>query len=131
MKDEAAAHFEKARQALHTAHLALTAGDANGCVNRAYYAAYHVASAALITAGETTKTHKGTHNRFWVRFVESGSIPPDIGQVLPQAQQMRRQADYEAFTRFDTMAASDLLTDVEGFVQAVEALMQDLDDDAD
>ena len=38
---------------------------------------------------------------------------------------MRTNADYDAFTRFDTAAAADLISDVETFVATVEAFIQE------
>lgn len=70
MTEQAAAYFRQARKALRTARLALETDDADGCVNQAYYAAFYAASAALRIVGETPKTHKGTVNRFWVRFAQ-------------------------------------------------------------
>ena len=61
-KGIAEAARQKARRALRTARLSVEDGDADAAVNRAYYAAFHVASAALELAGEHPKTHKGVHN---------------------------------------------------------------------
>ena len=68
-EDAAAAHLEKARSKLRAAQVLLDAGEAEDCVSRAYYAIYHRATAALRSAGEAPKTHRGTQTRFWLRFV--------------------------------------------------------------
>ncbi len=67
--------------------------------------------------------HKGTHHRFPLHFVASGRFPNMIGRTLGYAYEMRQRADYEAFTVFDEAAATDLITDVERFVQAVETML--------
>jgi len=120
-----AAH-EKARRALRTARLNLEDGDGDGAINRAYYAAFYMASAALELAGETPRTHKGTQARFWKIFVETGRFPSDLGGLLSRAQEQREKADYDAMTRFDTAAAADLVEDMEAFVDAAETLVQEL-----
>lgn len=94
-------------------------------INRAYYAAFHTAQAALLTVGETPKTHAGVRTRFNKHFVKTGAITGQVGAILADAETMRAQADYDAFSTFDTQAAADLLADVETFVEAVEALLNE------
>ncbi len=123
MTDEQQALFDKARRALETARLTLDHGDADAAINRAYYAAFHAATAALLAVGETPKTHSGTHHRFHLHYVESGRLSSSIGKTLSYASDARQRADYEAFTVFDEVAAVDLISDVEAFVQAVEEML--------
>ncbi len=92
-------------------------------INRAYYAAFHVAQAALLTLGEAPKTHVGVSNRFYVRFVQTGLVGEDLSSVLPYAFRQRQGADYDALTVFEARAAVDLIADVESFVQAVETIL--------
>lgn len=124
--NEVDAHLQKAHEKLEAARDLLKGDHAEDSVSRAYYAAFHAAAAALVASGETPKTHKGMQQRFWVRFVENGPLPRHIGKAFARAQEMRGGADYDAFMHFETMAATDLLRDVEVFVQAVEALVHDL-----
>jgi hypothetical protein len=83
MNPNVAAFFNKAHRALATARNNVRDGDAEGAVNRAYYAAFYAASAALLAVGESPKTHIGVHNRFRVCFIHSGEIPDSIGKRLP------------------------------------------------
>ena len=123
MNDEAAAaHLKKARSKLRAARVLLRADEAEDCISRAYYAVFNAAQAALLLIGEAPRTHSGTHSRFWVCFVEEEYFPRPVGETFSEAQRMRQRADYDAFTRFDTNAASDLLGDAEAFVDAAEAL---------
>jgi hypothetical protein len=115
--------FTKAQRMLRTAHVSLDDGDPESAINRAYYAAYYAATAALLSVGETPKTHTGTHNRFYGHFVQSGSIASEIGATLKEAFNLRQRADYEAVSIFDEAAATDLIVDVERFVEAVEAML--------
>lgn len=126
MNEVAAAHIEKAREKLRVARLLLREEAAADSISRSYYAIFHAAHAALGQLGESPRTHRGTHDRFWTRFVKTGSIPRAVFQVYSNAQDLRQQADYEAFTRFNTTAASDLLEDAESFVDEVETLLETL-----
>ena len=130
MRDTVEALLNLAREDLRAAHLTLDQGFVRVAISRAYYAAFHVAQAALLTVGEQPGTHAGVSNRFYVHFVETGRLPRDIGRLLPDALRQRNSADYDALTVFDTHAAADLIADVETFVQAVEVLISSTPDEA-
>ena len=123
MTDEQQALFAKAHRMLKTARLSLEDGDAESAINRAYYAAFHAATTALLAVGETPKTHSRSHHRFYRHYVKKGPLKKDIGRTLSFAYELRQRADYEAFTVFDEAASADLITDVEAFVRAVEEML--------
>lgn len=60
----------KAARAALSARVLLDAGDADGASNRAYYAMFDAARAALLASGhDVGKTHKGVLNAFSDRKV--------------------------------------------------------------
>lgn len=124
--DTTQAAREKARRALRSARVLLDAEDVDGTVNRAYYAAFYLASAALHLVGENPKTHSGVLDRFWVRFVQGGSFSRDKAKALHRALDARQKADYTFLSVHDVAAASELLREVEAFCDAANALLQDL-----
>lgn len=85
----------KAEQATTSAKLLLQAGDADGACNRAYYAMFDAARAALLASGvEVGKTHSGVLSAFSARFIKDGPLPKDIGRFLKYAETFRYVADY-------------------------------------
>ena len=122
MNEISEAHIQKARDRLRAAQLLLREEEAEDCISRAYYAVYHAAMAVLQAVDEAPKTHGGTQTRFWLRFVTPGYFPRSVAETFSQAQEMRQKADYDAFTRFDTNAASDLLRDAVAFTDEAEIL---------
>ena len=64
MKDNSPEVQKKVRRVLPTVRLALEDGDADSAVNRAYYAAFDMASFTLSLVGERPRTHSGVANRF-------------------------------------------------------------------
>lgn len=124
MTDEQNALFAKARRALQTARINLDEDDPEAASNRAYYAAYYAATAALLEVGETPKTHSGTHRRFHLHYVASGLLPKHLGHNLDHAFDFRLRADYETYAIFDKMAVSNLIADVTKLVDAVESLLE-------
>ncbi len=131
MNEAAAAHFDRARQALHAARVLIREGDASDSISRSYYAALHAARAALAQVGEKPKSHRGTHDLLWMHFVQEGRLPRPVAKVLSDAKDLRTNADYDAFTIYDTAAAADLLRDVEVFVAEAEALVRRLSEEGD
>ena len=91
--------FGKASRASVSARLLLDAGDVNGACNRAYYAMFDAARAALIASGapvqpEVGRTHGGLISAFSLHLVKAGRIPIEYGKVLNKAAEIRLIADY-------------------------------------
>lgn len=123
MRSEQRALFRKARRALQTASVNLEDDDPEAATNRAYYAAFYAATAALLEVGETPRTHGGTLNRFYFHYVTTERVAKHIGITLDYAFKARQRADYEAFAIFDGLATADLIRDVTTFVDVVESLI--------
>lgn len=86
----------KALQAVASAKVLLETGDADGACNRAYYAIFDAARAALLACGhEVGRTHKGVINAFSDHLVRNGPLPKELGRLLKQAEARRYVADYE------------------------------------
>lgn len=111
----------KAVQAAASAKLLLDAGDADGASNRAYYAMFDAARAALLASGfDMGKTHKGVLNAFSDRLVKNGPLPKEMGRLLKQAETFRYVADYEG----DPVEMSDarkMVEQAETFIAAMQA----------
>jgi uncharacterized protein (UPF0332 family) len=72
--------IDKANRAAASARLLLDAGDVDGACNRAYYAMFDAARAALIQSGapvvpEVAKTHGGLISAFSLHLVKTGRVP--------------------------------------------------------
>ena len=90
----------RARRAAASAKVLFDIGDVGGACNRAYYAMFDAARAALLTAGneppksEAIKTHSGLIAAFSLHLIKAGRIPTRFGKSLRQADQIRLIADY-------------------------------------
>jgi uncharacterized protein (UPF0332 family) len=92
-------YLKKADRALSSAWLLLANGDIEGACNRAYYAMFDAAHAALILSDiaadpAETRTHRGLIGAFGKHLVKTDRIPAYLGRVLNQVQRMRLLADY-------------------------------------
>lgn len=92
---KAQALMAKAVQAAASAKVLLDAGDADGACNRAYYAMFDAARAALSAVGHGIgKTHRGVINAFSDRLVRNGPVSKETGRLLKLAEAFRHVADY-------------------------------------
>lgn len=113
----------KAEQALKSAQLLCDAGDSDGACNRAYYAMFDAARAALLSeAIESGRTHKGLINIFSERWIKTGRMDKDIGRSLKHAETIRYIADYDGAT-IGLGDARLILDQARGFVAAVAQLL--------
>jgi len=111
----------KGLTAAHSAQLLLDAGDANGAVNRAYYAMFHVARAALAQIGPEVgqaKRHVTVIGRFGRYMVKERGLDPELGRSFSLAFDLRTIADYEPVV-VDASDARQIVSSAEIFVQAL------------
>jgi uncharacterized protein (UPF0332 family) len=94
-----AGYFEKAKRALVGARLLLEAGDSEGASNRAYFAMFDAAHAALLATNPdnpeaSTKTHHQLIAAFGRYLVVDAQVDAKFGRALNQVERLRRLADY-------------------------------------
>jgi uncharacterized protein (UPF0332 family) len=90
----------KARRALASAHKLLQDDDVDGACNRAYYAMFDAARAALIISKapvppEIAKTHSGLIAAFSLHLVKPGLFPLELGKAFNKVEDLRLIADYK------------------------------------
>lgn len=93
------AYLAKAERALASARLLLADDDREGTCNRAYYAMFDTAHAALLYQGALvnpaeTWTHSGLIAAFSLHLVKTGILPADLGRALNRVERIRLLADY-------------------------------------
>lgn len=89
-------YMAKAGRALEEARVLLKAGGYEGACNRAYYAMFDAAHAALLGSGveKSPETHSGLISAFGLKLVRNGLIQPEFGRALRQVESLRGIADY-------------------------------------
>jgi len=115
----------KAIQAAASAKLLLDTGDADGACNRAYYAMFDAARAALLASGapvepEIAKTHNGLISAFSLHLVKTGRVPVVLGKALNRAEELRLVADYKG-DPIEHEDAAWAVSQAQDFVQAMQA----------
>lgn len=90
----------KAERACKSARVLFELGDVDGACNRAYYAMFDAARAALLSSGapvkpDIGKTHRGLINAFSDHLIKSGLVLKEMGRLLKRAEETRLVADYK------------------------------------
>ena len=116
-------YLAKAERALASARLLLADDDREGACNRAYYAMFDAAHAALLCQGALvnpaeTRTNGGLIAAFGLHLVKTGILPADLGRALNRGERIRLLADHtgEAIDQDRTTWAVDQAA---AFVQAI------------
>ena len=88
----------KARRAVESAQLLLASGDQDGACNRAYYAMFDAARAALWVNDPQSlaglKTHNGLITAFSLQVVKAGKVSVELGKAINKVEDLRLIADY-------------------------------------
>lgn len=115
----------KADRACRSARVLLDLGDVDGACNRAYYAMFDAARAALqASAARVTpdigKTHRGLINAFSEHLIKHGPVSKAMGRLLKRAEEIRLIADYRADS-VEPSDAREIVEQAETFVAAMRA----------
>ena len=117
----------KASRALASAKLLLDSGDVDGACNRAYYAMFDAARAALLSIQtpvptEVARTHSGLITAFSLHLVKTGLVAVEHGRSLNKVEDLRLIADYKG-DPVTLENAAWALEQAEKFLAAVHGLV--------
>ena len=115
----------KAETACASARMLLQSGDTDGATNRAYYAMFDAARAALLASNaqvdlETIRTHNGLIGAFGNLLVKNGPVSKDLGRLLGKTYSIRLMADYTGIS-VEPDIARDIVDQAETFITALRA----------
>lgn len=123
----------KADRACRSSRVLLDVGDIDGACNRAYYAMFDAARAALLASGapagpDIGKTHSGLISAFSNHLIKNGRVSKDMGRLLNRAIEIRLVADYRGDS-VELGDAQELVEQAETFVAAMRAELMREDPD--
>lgn len=116
--------IEKGQAALRQARILNDSHEYDGAVSRAYYAAFHYASAVLLTRGLEALSHQGLVRMFNLHFIKTGQFPKRYSTILSHAQKAREESDYQGEIPFTEEDAVTRLREVEEFVSYLEQFLR-------
>ena len=119
-------YLDKAKRALQAARLLNGAKEIEGACNRAYYAMYDAAHAALLSVNKAdykeTKTHSGLIAAFGLQIVSTNMITRELGRTFNEVEQLRLLADYTG-EEITAEQASNAVKKAEIFVAAIRRML--------
>lgn len=126
--DDASALLAKAERACASAQALLALGDMDGACNRAYYAMFDAARAALMASNAPVgvgivKTHRGLLNAFSEHLVKNGPVSRDLGRLLKRAEEFRYVADYHG-SSVEPADTAEIVQQAQTFVSAITTLIR-------
>lgn len=117
--------FAKALECLEDARWALQGSRAASAVNRAYYAMFHAAEAALLAQlGLEFSSHGAVQAAFGKHFARSNRVPRRLHQLFVLAFEARQEADYELAAKVSLEEARERVSEAEEFVLGVQPLVE-------
>ena len=119
--------WAKAQAASQSAQVLLDRADTDGAVNRAYYAVFGAARAALASVRSslaTSKRHGTIYRRFEKHLVQERGFDPSLGrEFLSLKRKVRQAADYDA-GQVDAPTARRTIDEMQTFLAAVEPVLK-------
>lgn len=119
-----AQELERAGAAFKAAEALLALGLTADTVSRAYYAAFHVARALLLSRGLEAKTHSGLVHLLNTEFIRAGLLPSSFNRLFAGLQRTREYADYDAAATFSEDDARAEVEAARSFEMAATALLR-------
>ncbi len=115
-----ARQLESADEALDDADFLLKGGRYKAVPNRAYYAMFYAALAALMRSGcDLPRTHGGVANQFGLYYVSTEIIDSELAETLQDNYELRRKSDYELYAYFAEDEIRQAVQNARDFVSAI------------
>lgn len=115
----------KAEDKLKTARIDFANGQYDDAVSRAYYAVYHMMTAALFSRDQVYSSHAQTIGAFNRDFVKTGTFPKEFTRMIQGLFEDRQAGDYDVVWRIDQVTAQTDIAHAETICSSVEAYLTD------
>lgn len=125
LAERVSAAVVRARKKLDAARHLLQGGFGADAVSPAYYAAFHMAEAALAIEGDEPRSHEGLKSLFGLRFVKTGRLPVELASILRELKDERQNGDYSIFPAITEEEAQRAVESAQRFVGAIEEFLKE------
>lgn len=110
----------EAEEALKDAELLFKNKRFQGATSRAYYAAFHMIQALLLTKGLEARSHHGVAHLFRLHFIKTKMVEPKYSQILARAQKYREEADYSHAMEFSREQTEGTISEVKDLISGIK-----------
>jgi uncharacterized protein (UPF0332 family) len=115
--------WKMAQESLQSARREAEVGTLHFAINRAYYALFYAASAALLERRREFKRHSGVRAAFHREFIKSGLLARELGDLYDRLFKNRQYGDYVALVEFKPEYVKEEIERVEAFLNAMRPLI--------
>lgn len=122
--EEVRANVERCRDSLDAARKLLALGHYDAAASRAYYAAFHAATAVLVSKGLKFRKHRGLIAAVHRDLVQHGLVSKDAGRALSDLFEVRGVGDYGGPERVAAEEARRAVGFAESFVEETLRLLE-------
>ncbi|ETX03360.1 MAG: DNA-binding protein [Candidatus Entotheonella gemina] len=112
-----------ADEKLRAAKLLVEGGAWGDASSRAYYAAFHAVSAALLSRNETYSRHGQVLGAFNRRFIHPGFFPPEFTALLTRLFENRQSGDYDVLPGVTEDEARQDIVDAQRIIEAIRQFL--------
>ncbi len=123
MRSELTALLTLADEKLRAASLLVAGGAWGDASSRAYYAAFHAVSAALLSRGETYSRHGQVLGAFNRAFVHTELFPKEFTALLTRLFENRQSGDYDVLPGVTEAEARQDVADAQRIIEAVRRFL--------
>jgi uncharacterized protein (UPF0332 family)/predicted nucleotidyltransferase len=117
--------LSRAYEDIADARRSLDEGSYRLALNRAYYAVFHMATAALALLGQERHRHSAVESAFHEYLIKPGFIEPEYGQFYGEARQWRERADYRFGVVFDKKTTRQIVDRAERLIARLEQFLRE------
>ena len=115
--DRVKANVDRSRTSIAAARKLISLGYADDAASRAYYAAFHAATAVLLSKGLEFSRHAGLLSGVHKELVRHGLLSKESGNALDRLFRLRLVGDYGAVDHVSTNTARQAVETAAEFVE--------------
>jgi len=117
--------MSRAYEDITDAHRAFDVGSYRLALNRAYYAVFHIATAALALLGQERYKHSAVESAFHEYLIKPGFIEPEYSSFYREARTWRENADYHFGVKFTEEKTREVVERAERIVARLERFLRE------
>jgi uncharacterized protein (UPF0332 family) len=116
----------RAQEELQAARRLVEDGFYRIACSRAYYSAFLMTTATLLTQNLIRSKHSGVQATFGERFVKSGLIEDEYGRIYTLLRNTREDTDYNDRVVVNEAIARERLAEAHRFVERLERYLREI-----
>lgn len=113
-------YLVRAREELRAVEVNIREELYSVAISRCYYAMFYAVSGLLASTGIARSKHSGVISAFRERFIKTGLIEAEFGDILGVGFDARQESDYELVPLVNRELALKRLHEAQRFVDRVE-----------